>query len=115
MDVFTFASHSEGSPNAVLEAMATALPIVATRIDGVIDLLEGGRTGILVPCDDSGSLAISLSRLLGDADLRAELGRRARARAVEAYSLPNAISRLIDVYIGLQNRTKPYSHRSDGE
>lgn len=99
IDVFAFPSRSEGSPNAVLEAMATALPIVATSVGGVIDLL--GSAGLLVPTNDSDALAAELHRLLCDQYLRADLGRRARARAVESFSLKDNVSRLVDLYVGL--------------
>jgi len=103
MDVFAFPSRLEGVPNAVLEAMAMALPIVATTIGGVVDLLEEGRTGFLIPPDDLDALAASLDRLLRNAPLRADLGGRARNRVVEVFSLSGDISRLMDLYLALQD------------
>jgi glycosyltransferase involved in cell wall biosynthesis len=103
MDVFVLPSRLEGSPNAVLEAMATGLPIVATRIGGIVDLLEDGRTGLLVPPGDAEALALALGRFLCDATFRAGLGSRARTRAVREFSLPGSIARLIDVYRDLQS------------
>jgi glycosyltransferase involved in cell wall biosynthesis len=103
MDVFALSSRLEGSPNAVLEAMAAGLPIVATTIGGVVDLLEEGRTGFLIPPDDPDALAVALDRLLRSASLRADLGYRARKRAVEVFSLSGNISRLMDLYLALQN------------
>jgi glycosyltransferase involved in cell wall biosynthesis len=102
MEVFAFPSRLEGVPNAVLEAMAAGLPIVATTIGGVIDLLEEGRTGFLIPPDDPDALAVELDRLLRNASLRADLGCRARSRAVEIFSLSDNISRLTDLYLALQ-------------
>jgi glycosyltransferase involved in cell wall biosynthesis len=103
MDVFAFPSRLEGSPNAILEAMATGLPIVATRIGGIVDLLEDGRTGLLVPPGDAEALAMALGRILRDASFRACLGSRARTRAVRDFSLSGSIARLIDVYRDLQS------------
>jgi glycosyltransferase involved in cell wall biosynthesis len=103
MDVFALPSRLEGSPNAVLEGMAAGLPIVATNIGGVIDLLEEGRNGLLVPPDDPDALAAALGRLLRNAPLRAELGYRARNQAVEVFSLSGNLSRLMDLYLALQN------------
>jgi glycosyltransferase involved in cell wall biosynthesis len=103
MDVFALPSRLEGSPNAVLEGMAVGLPVVATNIGGVIDLLEEGRNGLLVPPDDPDALAAALGRLLRNVPLRAELGCRARNRAVEVFSLSDNISRLMDLYLTLQN------------
>jgi len=103
MDVFVLPSRLEGSPNAILEAMATGLPIVATRIGGIVDLLEDGRTGLLVPPGNPEALAMALGRILCDASFRADLGSRARTRAVRDFSLSGSIARLIDVYRGLQS------------
>ena len=87
----------------ILEAMAVALPIVATTIGGVVDILEESRTGFLIPPDDLDALAASLDRLLRNAPLRADLGCRARNRVVEVFSLSGDISRLMDLYLALQN------------
>jgi glycosyltransferase involved in cell wall biosynthesis len=103
MDVFALPSRLEGSPNAILEAMAMGLPIVSTMIGGVIDLLEEGKTGFLIPPDDPDALAVALDRLLGNESLRADLGCRARSRAVELFSLSGSISRLMDLYRALQD------------
>lgn len=103
MDVFAFPSRLEGSPNAVLEAMATGLPIVATAIGGVIDLLEedDDGAGVLVRSDDADALAAALVRVLADPMLRHDLSGQARRRAVERFSLSANISRLIDLYLAL--------------
>jgi glycosyltransferase involved in cell wall biosynthesis len=103
MDVFAFPSRLEGVPNAVLEAMAVGLPIVATTIGGVVDILEEGRTGFLISPNDPEALAGALDRLLGNAPLRADLGCHARNRAVEVFSLSGNISRLMDLYLALQD------------
>jgi glycosyltransferase involved in cell wall biosynthesis len=103
MDVFVFPSRREGSPNAVLEAMATGLPIVATAIGGVIDLLEEDGAGVLVQPDDADALAGALIRVLGDPLLRQDLSQRARRRAVERFSLSANIPRLIDLYLALHD------------
>ena len=104
MDVFAFPSRLEGVPNAVLEAMATGLPIVATTIGGVTDLLEEGRTGFLIPPGDSGALAVALDQLLKNAPLRADLGSKARSRAVEGFSIADSATRLVNLYGTLENR-----------
>jgi glycosyltransferase involved in cell wall biosynthesis len=98
MDVFAFPSRLEGSPNAILEAMATGLPIVATAIGGVVDLIQEGVTGVLVPPDDPDMLAAALARLARDADRRTNMGSHAHLRAVEVFSLDKTISRVIDLY-----------------
>ena len=102
MDVFAFPSRLEGVPNAVLEAMAMGLPIVGTTIGGVVDLIEEGKTGLLIKPEDPEALAAALDRLLTNASLRADLGRQARNRAAESFSLSGNISRLMDLYLDLQ-------------
>jgi len=65
-DVFAFPSRTEGLPNALLEAMAAACPIVATDVPGCRDLIRHGETGLLVPYGDPAALAGALGRLLAD-------------------------------------------------
>ncbi|MCX7001461.1 MAG: glycosyltransferase family 4 protein [Candidatus Sumerlaeota bacterium] len=84
-DLFIFPSTSEGMPNVVLEAMASGLPIVATKIRGNEDLVEHEVSGFLYEPGDRNTLASSLMRLLKDADLRRKMGRNARRRA-ESFS-----------------------------
>lgn len=85
-DVFVFASRDEGMPNVLLEAMASGLPAVATRIAGNEELVEDGASGRLVPADDPGALARALAPLLAQPELRAAWGARARAIVEERYS-----------------------------
>jgi glycosyltransferase involved in cell wall biosynthesis len=76
---FALPSHIEGMPNALLEAMAHALPVVATDVPGSRDLVEHERTGLLVPAASADALARALERLIGDPALRVRLGAAARA------------------------------------
>jgi len=87
-DVYTFASRHEGFPVAPIEAMACSLPIVATTAPGILDILAGGEAagGLLVPREDAAAFALALGRVLDDQVWGRELGRRARARVVEAFS-----------------------------
>jgi glycosyltransferase involved in cell wall biosynthesis len=81
-DVYAFPSRYEGFPVALIEAMACGLPVVATEIDGVMDILAGGESdgGILVPGGDPASLALALSRFLKDESWRHSVGISARRR-----------------------------------
>ena len=79
-------SHSEGSPNVVLEAMAAGLPIVSNRVGGVPEILEDGVTGLMVEPLRPEAMANALSGLLNDADLRARLGAAAQASAASAHT-----------------------------
>jgi len=87
LDVFLLTSvpRSEGISTTVLEAMAVGVPVVATDVGALREVVENGDTGFLVPpLDDDGLVAAAL-RLIHDADLRARMGRVARDRAVERY------------------------------
>jgi len=81
------ASHTEGLPNAVLEAMAVGLPVIATRVGGVPELVEDGVTGLLVPAHAPGALAEAIALVVGDPRLRVRLGTAAR-RSAERFSVP---------------------------
>ena len=82
LDLFVLASRNEGMGRALVEAMAAGLPVAATSVGGVPEVLEEGRAGILVPPGDAEALAAAINRLAGDERLAAHFGRRARARAV---------------------------------
>ncbi len=72
----------DGIPNALLEAMAAGLPVVASSVGGIPEVVTDGVTGLLVPSGDPGALAAALGRLTRDPGLRARLGDRARAHAL---------------------------------
>ena len=80
-DLFAMAAGWEGSPMAVIEAMAAGLPVVATAVGGIPELVEHGATGLLVPPGDTAALAESLAALVRDPGRRAEFAGRARERA----------------------------------
>ncbi|MCH7813976.1 MAG: glycosyltransferase family 4 protein [Planctomycetes bacterium] len=76
-DAFVFPSRTEGLPNALLEAMAVGLPVVTTDVAGCRDLIEDGRTGLLVPVDDAAALAAAMLRLLDQRPFARRLGEAA--------------------------------------
>jgi glycosyltransferase involved in cell wall biosynthesis len=82
-DVFTLSSRHEGLPISLLEAMALGLPPVVTDVGGVTEVVEDGRTGLVVPAGDPGALAASYVRLARSADDRHRLGQAAAGRAAE--------------------------------
>jgi glycosyltransferase involved in cell wall biosynthesis len=90
-EIAVMASHSEGSPNALLEAMAAGLPIVATRVGGIPEIATDNDTALLVDAHRPDSLAAAIRRLLQNPDLRERLALRAKAAAVN-YS-PDAYRR----------------------
>lgn len=99
-DVFVLTSvpRSEGLPTAILEAMACGVPIVATRVGGVSEIVEEGKTGYLVPPRDPPALADAVSRLLRDDELRADLGRRARKLVQERWGIDRCLHAHVQAY-----------------
>jgi glycosyltransferase involved in cell wall biosynthesis len=85
--IFCLPSRSEGLPAVLIEAMACALPVVATRIDAVPELISDGENGLLVEPDDPEALRAALDRLCADSELRARLGSAARATVGERHDL----------------------------
>ncbi len=96
-DLFVFPSRDEGMPNAVLEAMASGLPVVATRISGNEELVRPGETGLLVPPEDAAALGQALARLLGGGEERAAMGHGARRLAEAEYSWQSVARRYLDL------------------
>jgi len=91
-------SHSEGSPNVVLEAMAAGLPIVAKSVGGVPEILKEGVTGLLVPEGKPQWMAHAIRRVLCEPELRTRLGTAARARALAEHTPEAYRRRLVRFY-----------------
>ena len=91
-------SRREGYGVVPREAMAWARPVVATAVGGLVDAVEDGVTGLLVPPGDTAALRSAVERLLGDAELRARLGAAAREKAQRELSFAAAAERLQAVY-----------------
>lgn len=104
LDVAVSSSRFEGSPLAIMEYMAAGLPIVATRVGGVPDLIEDGRHGLLVDPDDPRSLADAADRLLSDRRLGSQLAEAARLRQVAEFDVGVTVQRISDLYQRLLSR-----------
>ena len=97
-NLFVYPSRHEGMPNAVLEAMASGLPVVATAIAGNEELVQDGRTGLLVPPDTVSALAAALAELLPDEKRRMEMGAAARQLVSEQYNWQNTAEAYVDLF-----------------
>ncbi len=97
-DVFVLPSATEGLSNAMLEALAAGLPVIATQVGGAPDVIQDDINGRLIPPDDRSHLQAALSQLLGDATLRATLGHGGRACMQQHYALPVTAQRLRTLY-----------------
>jgi glycosyltransferase involved in cell wall biosynthesis len=98
LDIAVCCSDREGSPLSVMEYMASGLPIVATRVGGIPDLIDDGVHGLLVPPRDADALANALARLLDDETLSARLAANARERQEREFVLAAAVRRTEELY-----------------
>ncbi len=98
LDAFVLTSSTEGMSNAILEAMACGLPAIATEVGGNPELVEDGVTGYLVPPCAPDALAGAMSRLLAQREQGREMGRTARVRAEDRFSLPAMVRAFSALY-----------------
>lgn len=97
-DVFVMPSRSEGMPMAMIEAMLAGLPVVASRIGGIPELIPDDQHGLLVPSEDPGALAAALERVVRDEALRNALGRAGCTRAQELFTSEAMTDRYEELY-----------------
>jgi glycosyltransferase involved in cell wall biosynthesis len=97
-DLFVLPSHQEGFSNALLEAMAANVAVIASAVGGNLDAIADGETGILVTPKDSKSLAAAIVRLAGSPGLRCRLAEAARLRVQQCFSLDACVGRYERLY-----------------
>jgi len=97
-DVFVLASLWEGMPNVVLEALAAGVPVVATRVEGVTDIIEDGRTGVLVMPRDVPAIVTAVARLLDEPERAARLAEAGRAHVAAHFPLEAMVERHAALY-----------------
>ncbi|GAC1568545.1 MAG: hypothetical protein NVS2B3_12750 [Vulcanimicrobiaceae bacterium] len=97
-DIFVSPTYAEGFSNTILEAMASALPIVSCRSVGVVDCLRDGENALLVEPGDVGALAAAIERLLRDATLRERLATVALDECRRTYAWFAVAARILDAY-----------------
>ena len=88
----------------IIEAAACGVPAVASRIYGITDAVEAGKTGLLFPAGDVSALTQALLKLLEDRNLRQKMGDAARARTLELFSSQNITGEMLELYGKLLNR-----------
>jgi glycosyltransferase involved in cell wall biosynthesis len=101
LDLLVLSSINEGTPVALIEAMAAGLPVVATRVGGVADVVDDGKTGLLVPPKDPAALNRAMAVLLDDPDRRREMGQAGRHAVYPLYSDDALLDRMDALYAAL--------------
>jgi len=105
-DAFVLPSLDEGFPIAALEAMAAGLPVIASAVGGLPELVQDGETGWLVPAASPGELATRLRELICDERRRETMGNAGRQRALRDFSIPRMVGQTVAVYDGLFNPSR---------
>jgi glycosyltransferase involved in cell wall biosynthesis len=98
MDVFVLPSVREGLPRSVQEAMAAEVPVVAADTRGNRDLVQHGKTGLLVPPLCPSRLAEAILHILGDKELARRLGKRGRQLAIEKLALERVVPQIVEIH-----------------
>jgi len=111
-DVFVMPSLEEGFPIAALDAMAASLPVVATSVGGIPELIEDGKSGWLVPPRDAEALASRLRLLLCDPELRLSMGEAGYTRVRDRFSAARMTESFARLYDELLNQTSMWDHPS---
>jgi glycosyltransferase involved in cell wall biosynthesis len=97
-DVFVLPSRSEGFSNAIIEAMAASLPVVATDVGGNAEAVQDGVTGYIVPAEDPAALAAAIVRLLSDPIKAEEMGQAGKQRVAERFTTGAMMRQITGVY-----------------
>ena len=103
MDLFVHTADFEGMPNAVMEAMASGLPVVASAVDGTQDLIVDGRNGHLVPAGDVNGFVQRIDQLMSDPELTKQMGESARRDILENFGMEQMIQSYDKLFNALGN------------
>lgn len=101
--LFAFPSRWEGMPNAVLEAMATGLPVVTTAVEGIGDLITHDTNGLIVDIDDSNALKTNIELLLDSKQLQMDFAKKSQTIVKEEFTWDAVSKKYSDLYINLLN------------
>lgn len=105
-DVFVLPSYMEGMPNAVLEAFAARLPVIASAVGGLVEVIEDGRTGLLVPVCDPAALATAIGRLIREPELAGRLAHAGAEAARQRFGLSVVAGKYEALYSSLITRSR---------
>jgi len=100
-EVCVLSSRSEGSPNALLEAMAASVPVAATAVGGIPEMVSDGESALLTPPGDCAALTNAMAALLTDGNLARKLAERAREIVLERHAPEARTRRLVEIYESL--------------
>lgn len=113
-DIFVLPSFAEGVPVVIMEAMASRLPVIASRVAGVPELVDDGKSGFLVPPGDLETLIMRLEALLSDPALRVRMGECGRATVEAEYNVDREAAWIAALFAGREDELRPRSEREEG-
>jgi glycosyltransferase involved in cell wall biosynthesis len=106
IDLLVHPAEREGLGSVVLEAMSAGLPIIASAVGGIVDVIEPSRSGLLLPARDRGAWVDAIDRLLRDSAMRESLGRNARLHVIEAFSIDRMTAAYLSLYEQVQGERR---------
>lgn len=101
LDVYVLLSDNEGLSRTIIEAMSCETPVVATEVGGNPEIIDGPAVGRLVPYDDPAAAAAAIGELVGDPELRSEMGKQARRRIAARFTLARHKERMETLFTSL--------------
>ncbi len=113
-DILVHPTRRDSFPRVVMESMCWGIPVVATRVDGIPEMVEDGVTGILVGAGDVEGFAVAAERLSKDPDLRARMGAAGRERAKQLFSPGTYVEAMMGLYRGLRTRDGAGTGKGEG-
>ena len=100
-EIFILPSRWEGLSRALMEAMAAGLPVIASKVDGIKDLITDGMNGLLVPSEDAEALAKSILQLIDNAEMRKRIAAAGQAHVLQVHSVEDMCRKYYDLMLGL--------------